>query len=277
MKFIRLIFFAAFCLCIPQLLKKEFKLPPIHTDIPFNPKWEMPLSCDILTILNQPYFYFAKGNQTTVFLSEDGNYVIKLFRYKTTLFPFLQNLKNFFKTKPKKPFKAKMEKTLSAAYLGCNEGKKFTQAIYCHLNIGKEKLPTICLQIGKKKIALPLSQARFVLQRRVQGFKETILLAKNNPAEIHKLIDSFISLLLSRFNENIRNSDPNVGPNFGFLDGQAVELDFGNYERTEPNPDRQKAEFSNYLFRLETALEKWAPDEVEYLRRKRSIAYDLAK
>ncbi|MBX7066134.1 MAG: hypothetical protein K1X28_02775 [Parachlamydiales bacterium] len=276
MKWIKLLLFSAFCLSIPQVCKKDFKVPPIHADIPFNPNWEMPLTPEVMEILGQPFSYFAQGNQTTVFLSQDGKTVLKLFRYKTTQFPLLHMLKNCFKKKPKKSFQVKMDKTLSAAHLACNEGKELTQAIYCHLNLTENTLPPLTLHIGKKKIVLPLDRTRFILQRKVQGFKETLLSAKDNPEEIHQLLDSFASLLLSQFEKNIRNSDPNVGPNFGFYNGKAVEIDFGNFQKIEPNPERQKAELAGYLNRLETAIAKWAPEYTEYgkeLRIKTLFAY----
>lgn len=272
MIWIRLLIFSILCLSVPPFCKKDFKVPPIHAKFPFNPNWEMPLTPEVLAILEQPFTYFSQGNQCTVFLSQDGKTVLKLFRYKTTLFPFLHRLKNCFKKKAKKPFQIKMEKTFNAAHLGCNEGKEFTQGLYCHLNITQGT--PLFLKLGNKKLAF--DQTRFVLQKRVEGFKETLLAARENPEEMHKLLDSFAALLLARFQKNIRNSDPNIGPNFGFLESQAIEMDFGNYQKIEPNPEAQKAELSSYLNRLETALAKWAPEYSEYasqLHRKTIIAY----
>src|SRR5690606_35799894 len=115
--------FSGFMLLTPHLLKKDFKIPPTHSDIHFNPNWEMSYPKEeLFKILEQPFFCYSKGNQVSVFLSEDQKYVLKLFRYKTSLFPVLQRIKSLFKgTKPRNPFWVKTQKTLNAAYLACTE------------------------------------------------------------------------------------------------------------------------------------------------------------
>lgn len=264
----------------PQLFKKDFKIPPVHSDIHFNPNWEMSPSEDLLKILGQPFFYYSKGNQFTVFLSEDKEYVLKLFRYKTSLFPILQKMKNLFtfKGKPRNPFWVKTQKTLSAAHLACNEGRDFTGGVYCHLNLSQEPfLPKISLQIKNRRIQLPLDNTRFVLQKKAENFKEAFLKAKDDPQKILKYIDSFASLIVNRSHKNIRNSDPNIAPNFGFLKERAVEIDFGNYQKVNRRRDQQIAEISSYMKRLEEFLSKYGPEYAEYakqLRIKTEISYD---
>src|SRR5690606_3135000 len=191
-----------------------------------------------------------------VFLSEDQKYVLKLFRYKTSLFPVLQRIKSLFKgTKPRNPFWVKTQKTLNAAYLACTEGKEFTGAFYCHLNLSKEPFPKkILLQVNRRKIELPLSRTRFVLQNRAKNFKETLLKSKNDPQKMREYIDSFVSLIERRVAQNIRNSDPNIAPNFGFLDEKVVEIDFGNYQKVSRTRAEQNAEISKFMRGLEECL-----------------------
>lgn len=275
MKWIRLFLLSALFLSVPQFMKKEFKLPPIHAGIPANPEWDAPPPSDeILNILNQPFVYFSHGNQSTVFQSEDGQYVLKIFRYRRSLFPIIHDVKNWFKKKPKQNFASKVNKTFNAAHIACTKGRPFTHVIFCHLNLTKDLLPTIQLKAGRT-YTVPLDSYRFALQRKVSPFKETLLAAKDNPEEMKRLIDSFVQLLVDRSALNIRNSDPNLGPNFGFLDGQAVELDFGNYHIIEPNIQIRKDEIENFLNRFEKWLQCNAPEHVNQLRLKRMITYDL--
>jgi hypothetical protein len=262
MNWIKLLILSLLCLSVPQFMKKEFKLPPIHAGIPFNPNWETsPPSDEILAILNQPFHYFSHGNQSTVFQSEDGKYVLKIFRYRRSLFPIVHNVKNWFKKKPKQDFAAKVNKTFNAAHIASTKGKPFTHVIFCHLNLTKNLLPTIQLKAGKT-YTVPLDSYRFALQKKVSPFKETLLKAKDSPEEMKRLIDSFIQLLVDRSALNIRNSDPNLGPNFGFLDGQAVELDFGNYHMIEPNSQIRKEEIENFMNRFQKWLNNNAPQYV---------------
>lgn len=273
MKWLNLIFFSALCLFLPQLLKREFKVPPSLEAIAFNEAWETTApDSEILAILRGPFTYLTRGNQSLVLASQDGRYVLKLFRYTRSRFPLIQHLKCWTAQchgkKPKNDLFTKTRKTFDAVHLGCTRGKEFTQALFCHVNLTEGKLPIVQCE----GLSLPLDRLRFVLQKRTQPFKETLLAARADPEEMHRLIDSFVSLIVERSALGIRNSDPNLGPNFGFLDGKAVEIDFGNYR----NGPQRTEEIRGYLCRLEQWLCKNAPEHVEYLHGIGSIAYDPA-
>src|SRR6267154_2622896 len=62
-----------------------FALYKILSSLSYCSDWEVtPLTPqnneEIATILNQPFYYFAKGAQSYVFVSKDGQVVIKFFR-----------------------------------------------------------------------------------------------------------------------------------------------------------------------------------------------------
>ena len=196
--------------------------------------------------------------------------MLKLFRYTRSRFPLIHNIKCAFAKwmgrKPKKDLYTKTNKTLDAAYLACTEAQEFTQVVFCHLNLSVGKLPMV--RLGK--VWLHLDRYRFVLQKKAMPFKETLLQAKKDPQRMRRLIDSFVALVQDRSALNIRNADPNLGPNFGFLNERAVEIDFGNYRKAPQLPE----EMGNYLLRLEHWLQQNAPEYVDYLHTKR---YDPTK
>lgn len=278
MKWLRLLLFSALFLSLPQMIRRDFKLPPIHAHFPSNPNWEMPPpSEELLKILNQPFIYYSRGNQSSVFESQDGKYVLKLFRYRRSIFPIVHFLQNGFKKKPKKNFGMKMNKTLNAAHLAYKQAGRFTQVIYCHLNLTQHLFSTLQLRADQKVYNLPLDRYRFVLQRKASPFKETLLAARSEPEKMRRLIESFALLLIERSSLNIRNSDPNLGPNFGFIEEKAVEIDFGNYQKIEWDRKRQKGEISHFLMSLELWLAQEAPEHLSFmkdLRRKIEISYD---
>lgn len=273
MKLIKLFILVALCLYVPQFNKRDFKIPPIHTDLQRNPNWDVPPpNSEILQILAQPFFYLSQGGQSTVFESQDGKYVLKLFRYRPTLFPIIHKFKNLIHRKKQQDFKSKMEKTFNAAHLAYAEASDFTQVVYCHLNLSKDLLPKI--QLNADRIYhIDLDQYRFVLQKKVDSFKEALLSAQSNPDQMRQLIDSLISLLVKRSALNIRNTDPNLEPNFGFLNGNAVELDFGNYVKIVPNPETRKREIENYLNRFAHWLEKNDPGSLDIFQKSRAELY----
>lgn len=89
MRIILTLLFIAICLSIPELCKSKFKPPPVLENLPpYNPDWEFAVDLhEIANILNQPFIYLSRGNQASVFESQDGKYVLKIFRYRRSLFP----------------------------------------------------------------------------------------------------------------------------------------------------------------------------------------------
>jgi hypothetical protein len=240
--------------------------------VPFNPAWEVSdPNLEILEVLKQPFTYLAHGNQSTAFESQDGQYVLKLFRYTRPRFPLIQNIKTWIANKQRKKTKydlfIKAHKTFSAAYVAYAEARAFTQVVFCHLNLTKNKFPVTQLK-AHRTYYLPLDRYRFVLQKKVTPFHETLMNARDKPEEMHSLIDSLIQLLVNRSAQGIRNADPNLGPNFGFLKGQAVEIDFGNYRKPPYNPQKRQEELSNFLYRFEDWFIKFSPEYLPYFQKR---------
>lgn len=262
MRFFILLLFSFF-LYLPQLLKPPFKLH--EPKMAHHSAWETPPpSLTIHAILSQPFTYLAHGNQVTVFASSDGQYVLKLFRYNRSRFPLLHTLKNFFHKKPKNDLSTKIQKTFQAAHLAATRAAPFTQVLYCHLNLTEHLLPTVQLH-GHRTFTLPLDKARFVLQRKATPFAEALLSHQNDPLALQQMIASLTTLIQERSALGIRNADPNLAPNFGFIGLQAVELDFGNYRSTPPSPQ----DLPNYLHRLDTWLHKNLIQKVESTTEKK--------
>lgn len=253
-----------------------FRLPPTLPFISYQSEWETDvITPEIQQILNQPFYYLAKGNQTYVFESQDGQYVLKLFRFNRTRFPPVPQIKRWFARlrgkKVKDNFYTKMNKTFLAAKTAAMEAREFTQVVYCHLNQTENKLPVMEL-VKEGSYFISLDKYRFVLQRKVTPFAMALLQAKDNPEKMHALLDSFVELLARRANAGIRNADPNLLPNFGFFNNKAVELDFGNYRKLPHYDDVLKAkEFSQYILRLQNWLSQNAPEYTNYLNNKKII------
>ncbi len=250
-------------LFIPVALKRAtcgFKLAKLRLEMPHRPDWESSSSLsqeELSLLLSQPFSYLDKGAQCYVFESRDRDVVIKLFRYDQP---------HFKKKKNKTPFSAKIEKLFAACLLAYNEAKEETGLIYLHLNLTRNEMP-ILRAIGPigQTLHLPLDNYRFAIQKKAEGFRHSFEQAATNPIEMQQKIDSFLSLLKSRIEKGIGNSDPTLSRNFGFLQGRAVEIDFGNYYRS---PASKKEEFCKYTHRLRRWLKKSAPEWVAYLDEK---------
>lgn len=265
-----------FFLSVPFLfnhVSPRFKFPPSIPALKNHSEWEIPPMApqeeeQIGKILSQPYFYLGSGHQSYVFESKDGEYVIKLFKYRCTRFLFLENIKawaeSFYKLRPKDPFFVKADKTFKAARLAYMKGKQYTQIVFCHLNLTKDKFPIVFFKKGSKVYPIALDRYRFVIQKKLHLFKPALLAAKDDPVRMQTMIDSFIQLLIDRVSEGIRNSDPNLSRNFGFFQTQAVEMDFGNYRKLEDLNFRKK-EIEKFIHSFRHWLYKNASEYVDYL------------
>jgi len=251
-----------------------FRIAKIQLDLPFHPEWEVAKIDHLDQILSQPYSYLSKGAQCYVFVSQDGQYVLKLFRFD----PHLNPLRSFFRTVFKKkkirtPFEAKVLRVFNACKLAFEMAPEETGLIYIHLNPTSDKLPPLlCKDPIGRSCRIPLESARFALQKRAQPFRKTFLdaIKSGDPAQVETRIDEFLALLRSRTGKGIGNSDPNLSRNFGFLEDQAVEFDFGNYSYSPAmlQPASQRREIEHYANRLRRWLKRTAPEWIPYLDEK---------
>jgi hypothetical protein len=254
--------FSVSLLLIPVSFKRltcGFKLAKLRLDAPYRSDWEAASSLsyeELRAILEQPYSYLDKGAQCYVFASQDGQYVVKLFRYDQPC---------FVKTKTKAPLRDKIEKLFSASVIAYSEAREETGLVYVHLNLTENRLPLLRAKgpIGQS-LSLPLDRYRFAIQKRAEPFRASFETSFADPETCKRRIDSFLALLRSRTEKGIGNTDPTLSRNFGFLGDRAVEIDFGNYYKA---PD-SLADVARYAARLRRFFEREAPGWTAYLDEK---------
>ena len=231
----------------------------MRLESPFRSDWEVvsdiPLN-ETIKILSQPYAYLDRGAQCYVFASHDGEYVVKLFRFDRS------------SKRKKTSSHRKVNALFSACVLAYTRAQEETGVLFLHLNQTENLFPLFHATgpLGQP-FTLALDRYRFAIQKRVNPFEKSLLEAyhSQNPEMMKKRIDSFLSILHSRVGKGIRNSDPSLSRNFGFLGEQAFEIDFGNY--SENGVPRGK-EIARYSGKLRLWLLENAPEWVEYLDEK---------
>ena len=258
----RWIFFFLFltaCLSIPAGAKRlthGFHIAKIRLEFPFDPQWEVPslLSEDEANrILGQRFRYLDRGAQCYAFSSEDGQYVLKLFR---------------FDQREKRRSRRYMEERLLGFFNSCKLAGAIapeeTGLVYLHLNCTSGKLPILNAKdpVGRP-VRLPLDSCRFALQKKVKPLSSTLL----EERELHRLserLEEIVVLLEGRIEKGIGNKDPSLWRNFGFLEDRAVEIDFGNYIARPDFSESscRRAELERYARHLRAWLEKNAPEHL---------------
>jgi len=211
-------------------------------DWPFVAEWETPplQDAEILNVLQRPFTYLSKGAQSYVFLSADGKYVLKLFRYDTCRFPFgrltAEKICHLAHVKPRHyvPAEEKIPFTFNSCMLAYRLAQKQTGLAYIHLN-PKEGLPVLNLvdRLGRSHKIDP-AHYRFALQRKAECF------------DCHN-IESLRQLLNELSSIGLLNTDPKLRRNFGYLDGHVVVIDFGNFIYSPEKAKGQVAIFENKL------------------------------
>lgn len=253
--------FISACLAIPAGAKRlthGFKIAKMWLEFPIHPSWNVSSAIEdeeAKVILAQPFHYLNKGAQSYAFLSQDGRYVLKIFRF---------DQRHLFRKKNKRPLEQKVNKFFQGCVLASTKASEETGILYLHLNPQSGRLPILKAKgpLGQP-FSLELDQYRFVLQKKAIPLDVGLLAAKkegNLPARIEEIV----SLLESRIKKGIGNADPSLWRNFGFLEDRAIEFDFGNY-LARPDlslPKNARAEMERYTRHLRTWLERNAPDLV---------------
>lgn len=221
----------------------------MQLEFPHKQEWEVPLVPEVISILDQPYHYIDKGSQCYVFESEDGEYVVKFFRYDQPTTD------------------TKVILLFNACKAAFDFLKEETGLIFVHLNSTPVGLGTLkCTDPIGRKVLFELDHYRFAVQKKAMPFRKTLRMATSNPPEMKKLLDQFVDLLIARTDKGVLNSDPSLSRNFGFLDSRAIEIDFGNYR---PCGDvNQPQEIKRYTKKLKKWLKFNAPEWVEYVEAK---------
>ncbi len=243
-----LILFILSLFSLPALAKRMtggFKVAKLHLLFPSRKEWDVAYDPALTPILSQPYFFLGKGAQSYVFESEDGHYVVKLFRYDQP------------------PVEEKVVDLFNAAKLAYEEMREETGLLFVHLNVSEGILPVLhCKDNLGRSYEFPLDKTRFALQKKAKGWYETLQQSEN----LEKRINQFFSLLKKRTDRKIYNADPSLSRNFGFLEDQAIEFDFGNYRKRETL--EPKTEIERFALKFRKWLEKNAPSELAYFDRK---------
>lgn len=235
-------------------LTDGFRLEKMKLELPYNPEWATEVQEEVTCLLNQPFTYLNKGAQSYVFVSADGQYVIKLFRFdKVPLFS------------PPNDFERinKANSLFSSCLLAYKHYREETGLIFLHLNLTTNKLPILhCRDALGRSYRIPLDLCRFAIQRKVQVFDQALLEASQNPDLMKKRIDSFFTLIKGRILLGIINTDANITRNFGFLGDRAVEIDFGSY-RCYPGLDG-KVEMARRIDKFRYWLKQNSPEWIPY-------------
>ena len=242
----------------------------ISSELPFHAEWETPPLADeerhhLKSLLNQPYDYLAKGAQSYVFLSRDGRYVLKFFRIYhlqppiwVTHFKWPSFLEEFRQDKILKKSQ-ELHKDFLSYKIAYDELREETGIIFLHLNKTTSLNQTLTFydKIGIKH-EVDLDQMEFLVQKRAELVYPALeKIVKTEGAEGAKdALSQLVSLLCLRCAKGIRDKDPDLNTNFGFIGHRPLQIDVGRF-RIEGEKGGSHSIDRDEIIRITDHLNQW--------------------
>jgi len=215
---------------------------------------------NLCPILNQSYTFLGKGNQSYAFVSQDGLYVLKFFKFGHIKRSWFLNAKSQEK---------RFLKVFAGYQLAYDLDRENTGLLYIHVNKTQGLATVVSL---KDKVgfthAIDLDQVVFVLQKKMTPTNElfTQLLKSGNLTAVKKRISQLFSLYHSEYKKGIYDRDHNLMYNTGFTDNQALRLDVGKLRQDDQmkQPEVYKKDLQKVAFkRIHGWFKKYYPQNLE--------------
>jgi hypothetical protein len=224
-----------------------FTILKISSKLPFNTDWEITdlqseKNKSVAAILTQKFYYLNKGAQSYVFASEDGKYVLKLFKFHHLRLPFFidycplpEFLEKWRIQRRLKKFE-QLNKDFLSYKLAYDTLKDETGLVFLHLNRSKGLQQKLIL-VDRLNIEhrLESDDFAFLIQKKAQLVCPTIqiLMENQNLPAAKKAIESLINLVVLRLKKGIDDLDPNLTKNYGFVEERAIQIDCGRFSKVE--------------------------------------------
>jgi len=256
----------------PSLYTAEFYPLTQH-----HPEWEIVPSQEQLSqtmlALHQSYSYLGEGSQCYAFESQDGQFVLKIFKAKH------QRHKNYKKAfaslfnssaKNLQIENQKQEKWRKKFFAACNSYKiafeefsEETGTFFLHFNQTHELLPMLTLRDQKGKSCLVnLNDIPFFLQKKADlllpRLKELII--KKDYTRIRSIIDSIDKLLVRKASKGITDPNQCYSINYGLIHDQAIQFDAGKIVKNSSIAEAPDEEIQRVRGKLNRWLAKHFPE-----------------
>lgn len=253
---------------LSHYLTDGFGIVSISSKIPPHDMWATTTSeedkLEATQALAQEYHYLASGSQSYVFESADGNYVLKFFKHKRWRLNPLYALVPLPSKWEKKRIRWKEKKweTVNDTFRSCKISyelfKAHTGVIFVHLNKTKslQSLLVVKDRVGLKH-KLNLDNLQFVLQKKAIPTDEYLLSLKDagDLEGAKKAILEMLTFTRERAELGYSDKDPHLIRNFGFINGQAAQIDIGGFHK---DPKKGLSYYkSREIFKIEEKLIPW--------------------
>lgn len=224
-----------------------FSISNISTAFDADPRWDVhPLvateQAQLNSLLDQSFHYLGKGCQSYVFLSDDGNFVVKFFKYQryrpkpwVDWFSFIPLVETYRQDKLQKKRK-KLERVYASWKLAFDHLQPESGVVYAHLNNHQELNRTLTI-FDKMGYAydLELDPLQFLIQRKATMICDQIesLMSQSKIAEVKDLLDRLLAMMVAEHARGFVDEDHALMQNTGVIDNQPIHIDVGLFSSRE--------------------------------------------
>lgn len=256
---------------------KGFRLHEILSDIPNDPRWDVPApqnAKEVTSRLNQTFKYLGSGKQCHAFLGEDGKTVLKLFRHNDLSF---LKIVNHFPQAFHQWYWNRIETRYDPVY--CLESSKIayeklqnqTGIFFLHINKTQDQFGPVILKdnIGVSH-QVNLDSTEFLVQEycelavsRIEDQMKSgnLSAAASSVKAIFQAIEEWSKL-------GVHIDNPALRRNIGFSGDQVIMLDAGSLTLAEEN--KEEARIKKHIQKTMHGLGRWIrkkhPDLYPYFR-----------
>lgn len=254
-------------------LTDDFHLGNITFPLENRTEWDFPANIgEVKAILDQKFSYIGKGAQSYVFGSEDGNYVIKFFKFKhlkpsflISLLPPIGPLEGI-KTHNQNRKTRKLEGVFEGHLIAFKYDKDHSGVQFLHFNPTPDlNLKTHLIDKLGFERKIDLDPIVFVLQKRGDTLRATFdkLFKAGNGELASYRAKQVLDMYVEEYSRHVWDRDHGISHNIGFIKDKPFHLDVGKLSyTTEPqDPEFYKNDLRHVARKINQWVEENYPDE----------------
>lgn len=244
-----------------------FSADIISSTLPADPRWSIPPLTSVendrvQAIFSQKFTFLGEGAQAIAFQSEDGKYVLKLFKMRR----FTPSQTDHLCPHVVRRRLRNLHWVFNGYRRAYEDLRQETGLVWIHLAKTQHlhRSLTIIDQAGQEH-CLDLDQTEFVIQEKAELiFKRLERLYKEGKADqAEQAIASVLQLVRHRLEKGYADRDKAVSNNYGFVRDRPIQLDIGRLyqgykegqlEHIERRIERWKSEHSDLIKRTPADL-----------------------
>lgn len=261
-------------------LTDDFRMGNLTHNMPHHPEWELTsLSSEeqahVDEVLSKKFTYLAKGSQAYAFESDDGRYILKLFKFKhlkpswfVNWLPSIPVIDRFQKAEIMRK-ERRCSKVFASYKLVYEKYRKESCLLFMQLNSPHIPRPiTVVDKMGFNRV-IDLGETVFVLQERAKPVRQELkeLLNRNQVALAKHRISQIIAMCLREYNQGVYDNDTGLINNAGFVGDRPVHFDAGKFVENArmKNPKYFETNLTSVAGRIAYWLYKDYPEHYQEL------------